>query len=68
MARHRGDLNPEELARQRALARSWEAAQRSLADKEFEAYVEASIQRVSVSEAKTISEEKFLAETEPSTE
>jgi hypothetical protein len=68
MALHREDLSPEELARQRALDRSWETAQRSLANNEFRAYLEASLERVTVSDAVTISGEQFLAETEPSAE
>jgi hypothetical protein len=68
MALHRDDLNPEELARQTALDRSWAAAQQSLADNEFRVHLEASIERVTVSDAVPISGEEFLAQTEPSTE
>ncbi len=68
MSRRREDLNPEELARQSALDRSWAAAQQSLADNEFRACLEASIERVAVSEAVPITGEQFLAQTEPSTE
>jgi hypothetical protein len=49
MALRREDLNPEELARQRALDRSWSAARESLSDPEFRAYLEASIERVNLS-------------------
>ena len=58
-------INPEELARQRALDRSWTAARESLSDPEFRAYLEASTERVSVSDAEPISAEKSLAQTQP---
>jgi hypothetical protein len=67
MALHRDDLNPEELARQRALDRSWRAAQQSLADPEFRAQLEAAIERVNRSDAEPITGQEFLAQTEPST-
>jgi len=67
MALRHGDLSPEESARQRAFDRSWRAAQESLASPEFRAYLEASIEWVSVSDAEPISAEQFLAQTEPST-
>jgi hypothetical protein len=66
MALRREDLNPEELARQRALDRSWSAAQESLSDPEFRAYLDASIERVNLSDAEPISAEQFLAQTQPS--
>lgn len=66
MALRREDLNPEELARQRALDRSWSAARESLSDPEFRAYLEASIERVNLSDAEPISPEQFLAQTQPS--
>ena len=66
MVLRREDLNPEELARQRALDRSWRAAQDSLSDPEFRAYLEASIERANLSDAKPISAEQFLAQTRPS--
>lgn len=66
MALRREDLNPEELARQRALDRSWSAARESLSDPEFRAYLEASIERVNLPDAEPISAEQFLAQTQPS--
>lgn len=64
MALRHDDLNPEESARQKALDRSWRAAQESLVDPEFRAYLEASINRVNMSNAEPISREQFLAQTE----
>jgi hypothetical protein len=66
MALRREDLNAEELARQRALDRSWRAAQESLSDSAFRAYLEASIERVNMSDAEPITAEQFLAQTRPS--
>ena len=68
MALRRENSNPEELARQRDLDRSFRATQESLSDPEFRAYLEASIERVSVSDAEPISAEQFLAQTQPSME
>ena len=64
MALRREELNPEELARQRALDRSWRAAQESLSDPAFRAFLEASIERVTVSGAEPITAEQFLAQTQ----
>ena len=57
-------LTPEELARQEALDRSWEGAQRALADPAFVASLERSIERANRSPAKPISKDEFLAMTE----
>ena len=43
-----------------------DAAQESLSDPEFRAYLEASIERVNLSDAEPISAEQFLAQTRPS--
>jgi hypothetical protein len=67
MALRHDDLNPEESARQLDLDRSWRAAQASMADPEFRAYLERSIARVNESDATPISAEQFLAQTELST-
>jgi hypothetical protein len=67
MALRHDDLSPEELARQRALDRSWRAAQKSLADPKFRAHLKAAIERVNMSDAEPITGEEFLAKTEPST-
>ncbi len=58
------ELTPEQLALQAALDRSWAGAQRALADPEFRAYLERSIERANNSDAKPISKEEFLALTE----
>lgn len=68
MALHRDDLSPEESARQRALDRSWRAAQESLSDPEFRVRLEKSIERVHASEAEPISGEQFLDQTDATTE
>ena len=65
MAVRHEDLNPEERDRQRALDRSWAAAQASLGDPGFRARLQASIDRVNHSNARPISGEEFLAQTEP---
>jgi hypothetical protein len=68
MALRHDDLSPEELARQRALDRSWRAAQKALSDPAMREYVERSIERVNSSDAPTLTGEEFLAQTEPSGE
>lgn len=65
MAVRHEDLNPEERDRQRALDRSWAAAQTGLSDREFRARLQASIDRVNRSDARPSSGEEFLAQTEP---
>lgn len=66
MALRREDLTPEQLRRQEALDRSWEAAQRGLADPEFRAYLEASLRRLDEkAPAPMLTREEFLAQTEP---
>ncbi|MDP9403207.1 MAG: hypothetical protein M3P85_07690 [Actinomycetota bacterium] len=61
-------LNPEEQDRQRALDRSWAAAQEALDDSEFRARLQASIDRVNRSDARPMSGEEFLAHTDPAPE
>ncbi len=68
MAVRHDDLSPEEQARQRALDRSWTAAQEALSDPDFHARLQASIDRVNRSDIRPITGEEFLAQTEPSTE
>lgn len=65
MAMRHDDLSAEQLELKRAYERSWENAQRQLADPEFRAYLEASIERVNTSSAPGTSREEFLAATEP---
>ena len=65
MAMRHDDLTEEQLELQAAYQRSWDNAQRQLADPEFRAYLEASIERVNKSSAKPITREEFLAMTEP---
>lgn len=65
MAMRHDDLTEEQLQLKRAYERSWENAQRQLADPEFRAYLEASIERVNSSSAPRTSREEFLAATEP---
>lgn len=68
MAARHEDLNPEEQDRQRALDRSWAAAQEALDDSEFRARLQASIDRVNRSDARPMSGEEFLAHTDPGPE
>ena len=64
VALRREDLTPEQLEHQRALDRSWAAAQRGLADPEFRAYLEDSIRRLDAKEpAALLSRYEFLAQT-----
>lgn len=63
MATRHDKLSGEELDRQRALDRSWEAAQRLLADSQFRRHLEASIERVQSSEAESMTAYEFLAQT-----
>ena len=65
MAMRHDDLTEEQLELKRAYERSWENAQRQLADPEFRAYLEASIERVNQSSARPMTREEFLAATEP---
>jgi hypothetical protein len=58
-------LTPEELALQRDLDRSWEGAQKALADPELKAYLERSITRLNgVRSGATMTTDEFLALTE----
>ena len=68
MAVRSEDLNPEEQDRQRAFDRSWAAAQESLDDPHFRARLQTSIDRVNRSEARPMSVEEFLAQTDPTSE
>ncbi len=68
MALRHDHLSPEELARQRALDRSWRAGQEALNDPAMREYLERSIERVNRSDAPSVSREEFLAQTEPSQE
>lgn len=65
MAMRHDDLTEEQLELKRDYERSWENAQRQLADPEFRAYLEASIERVNTSPAPRTSREEFLVATEP---
>ncbi|MDE0805698.1 MAG: hypothetical protein OSA99_20540 [Acidimicrobiales bacterium] len=58
-------LTKEQLDLQRMYRRSWDNAHRQLADPEFRAYLEASIDRVNEASAEPITNEEFLAMTEP---
>jgi len=64
MAMRDDDLTEEQLELKRDYERSWENAQRQLADPEFRTYLEASIERVNTSSAPRTSREEFLAATE----
>ena len=64
MALRREDLSSEQLDHQRALDRSWAAAQRDLADSEFRAYLEQSLRRLDAKEpGPALTREEFLAQT-----
>ena len=66
MALRHDDLSPEELARQRALDRSWRAAQKALSDPGMREYLEkSSIERVNSSDAPSLPSEEFQAQGEP---
>jgi hypothetical protein len=64
MALRHDDLSPEELARQRALDRSWHVGQQALSDPAMRKYLEDSIERVNGSDAPPLTPEEFLAQTE----
>lgn len=68
MAMRHDELNEEELERKRAVERSWEAAQRALADPEFRKDLDESIERVNRSDAPLLTSDEFLAQTTPTTE
>lgn len=68
MAMRHDELSEEELARKRAVERSWEAAQRALADPKFRRYLDESIERVNCSTAPPLTRDEFLAQTTPATE
>lgn len=58
-------LTPEELTVQRDLDRSWEGAQKALADPAFRTYLERSIERVNDAPSTgTLTKDEFLAQTE----
>jgi len=62
-------MTPEEHSSQEGLTRSWKSAQRALLDPAFRTELEASIGRVNEStSSRTISNEEFLALTEPAVE
>ena len=64
MALRREDLSAEQLEHQRALDRSWAAAQSDLADSGFRAYLEHSLRRLDEKEpAAAVSREEFLIQT-----
>ena len=59
------NLTPEELALQRDLDRSWEGAQKALADPLFRAYLGQSIARLNSSPStKPLSKDEFLVRTD----
>lgn len=64
MAMRHEDLTKEQLDLKRDYARSWEAAQETLADPEKRAWLEANIERVKNSASVPISSDEFLAATE----
>lgn len=65
MAMRHDDLTDEQLDVQRAYDRSWQAAQETLADPEKRAWLEDGIARANASDAKPMTDEEFLASTEP---
>lgn len=66
VALHREDLSTEELERQRALDRSWAAAQRALADPVVRSGLEQSISELDAEgQSPTLSSDEFLALTQP---
>lgn len=68
MAMRHDELSEEELARKCALERSWEAAQRAMADPDFRKVLVESIERVNGSNAPLLTRDEFLAQTTPATE
>lgn len=65
MVKRHDDLTKEQLELQRAYERSIDTARRQLADPEFRAYLEASIERVNQSAARPMTRKAFLAAMEP---
>lgn len=66
MALRYEDLTPEESARQEALSRSWESAQRDLADPVIRAELEHALDELDGKpRAPAVTAEEFLAQTEP---
>lgn len=63
LALRHDDHSPEELDRQRALDRSWKAAQ-ALSDPAMRAYLESAIERVDGSNATPVTGDEFLSRTE----
>jgi len=69
VALRREDLSPEQLERQKALDRSWDLAQRDLADPEFRGYLDQSLRRLDMTEpAPILTREEYLAQTTVSDE
>lgn len=68
MAMRHDELSEEELARKRAIERSWDAAQRAMADPVFREYLDESIDWVNGSTAPVLTRDEFLAQTAPPTE
>lgn len=65
MAMRHDELSEEELARKRAVERSWETAQRVLADPKFRKDLDESIEWVNHSRAPILTRDDFLAQTTP---
>lgn len=68
MAMRHDELSEEELARKRAIERSWDAALRAMADPEFREHLDESIDRVNRSTAPVLTRDEFLAQTASPTE
>lgn len=64
MAARHEHLTDDEQRRQRALDRSWAAAQKSLGDENLVADLRARIERLRTSEAPRLSRDEFLAQTD----
>ena len=64
MAARHEHLTDDEQRRQRALDRSWAAAQKSLGDENLVADLRARIERLRTSDAPRLSSEEFLAQTD----
>jgi hypothetical protein len=64
MAARHEHLTDDEQRRQRALDRSWAAAQVSLGDENLVADLRARIERVRTSDAPRLSSEEFLTQTD----
>jgi len=64
MAARHEHLTDDEQRRQRALDRSWTAAQAALSDEDLVADLQARIDRLRTSDAPRLSREEFLAQTD----